>query len=299
MTLPQLVERSRSACRCPSACSRTVSSIERRSSPSSASLRTRLQPTSASRSRRNSRPAGASARASSSDALSAKTASVAVEQRAGSSRQALVAPVDRRAKRPLALGQVDRPLHLEREPFLERADDLGRREHHEPRGDELDGERQAVETAADLVHGRERVGSEDHAARSGELDEQRRGVLDGERLERQDVLRREAEWRAARRQDLEVGSAVEQLGHVGRRGRQVLEVVEEEERSGALQPCRRPRRARCGRRTRARRSRARSRSGRARHRGPARARRDGLAARALRGRRPRARAGSCRRRPAR
>ena len=99
-----------------SACSRTVSSIERRTSPSLASLRTRLQPTSASRSGRKRRLRGATARASASAALSPKTASApwSVPLLVG---QAAVAPVDRGAQRALALGQVDRAFHLERKPF--------------------------------------------------------------------------------------------------------------------------------------------------------------------------------------
>ena len=47
------------------------------------------------------------------------------------------------------------------------------------------------------------------------------------------MLRREPERRAARREDLQIGSAVEQLCDVDRSGREVLEVVEEEERAGA------------------------------------------------------------------
>ena len=156
--------------------------------------------------------------------------------RAGSSAEALVAPVDRGAQRALALRKIDRPLHLEREPLAERAQDLRRRENGESRGDELDREREAVETAADLVHRRERVVLQDHAARGGELDEERRRVLDRERLERKNALGREAERRAARREHLEVRRAVEERRDVDGCRREVLEVVEVEERARAVEP---------------------------------------------------------------
>ena len=65
--------------------------------------------------------------------------------------QALVAPVDRGAQRALALRQIDRALHLECKPFLERTHDLRGRQDDEPGRDELDRERESVEPAADLV----------------------------------------------------------------------------------------------------------------------------------------------------
>ena len=93
----------------------------------------------------------------------------------------------------MPLGEVDRALHLECQPLLERADDLGRWKDDEARGDELDGEREPVQASADLVHRRERLRLEDDAARRGELGEERRGVLDRQGLEGQDVLGREAQ----------------------------------------------------------------------------------------------------------
>ena len=77
----------------------------------------------------------------------------------------------------------------------------------------------------------ERVGLEYDAARRGELDEQRRRVLDRERFERKDALGREAERRTARGENLEVGRAVEERRDVNGRRREVLEVVEIEERT--------------------------------------------------------------------
>ena len=131
-------------------------------------------------------------------------------------RQPLVAPVDRGTERALALREVDRTLHLEREALSERTHDLGRREHGEPRGDELDRERQAVESAADLVDRRERVGLKTDAAGRRQLDEERRRVLDREWVEWQDVLGREAQRRAARRENLKIRRAIEELARHGR-----------------------------------------------------------------------------------
>ena len=102
----------------------------------------------------------ASARASSRAAAVGEYGERAVEL-ALARRQAPVAPVDRGAQRSLALGKVDRALHLEREALVERAQDLRRREDGEARGDELDREREAVEPAADLAHRRERVVPQD------------------------------------------------------------------------------------------------------------------------------------------
>ncbi len=131
--------------------------------------------------------------------------------------QALVAPVDGRAQRALSLREIDGSLHLECEPFPEGAEDLRRRQHCEPRGDELDRERQAVESTADLVDGCERVVSQDDAAGGSELDEERRRVVDRERLEREDVLGRQTQRRSARREHLKIGCAIEELGNVDRR----------------------------------------------------------------------------------
>ncbi len=177
-----------SARRRSSACSRTVSSIESRTSPSLASLRTRLQPTSASRSVRKASPAArdrtrvGERRAVGEDRQAAVQGTLAVGE-------PLVAPVDRRAKRALPFGKIERPFHLEREPLAERPHDLGWREHDEPCGDELDRERQTVEPPADLVHRRKRVGLQHDAPRRRELDEERGRVVERQRLERQRLAR--------------------------------------------------------------------------------------------------------------
>ncbi len=150
--------------------------------------------------------------------------------------QALVAPVNRGAQRALALRQIDRALHLERKPFLERTHDLRGRQDDEPGRDELDREGESVEPAADLVDRIEGVGLEYDAARRGELAEQCRRVLERERSERKHPFARKPERHPARGQNLQVWGAVEQRRDVNGRGREMLEVVEIEERPGSVEP---------------------------------------------------------------
>ena len=213
--------------------------------------------------------------------------------------QPLVAPVDRSAQRALALREIDRPLHLERETLAERAKDLGWRENRESCGDELDRERKAVEAAADLVHRCERVVLKDHTARGSELDEERRRIVVREGLERKNMLGREAEGRTARREHLEIRHAVDEPRDVHRCRREVLEVVEEEKSTRAVESCPPPPRSRRGRSTRARRLRARSRSVRAPRRTLGPARRGVRAGSTRLAPRPRARVGSSLLRPPR
>ena len=68
--------------------------------------------------------------------------------------QQLVAPVEERFERALALGH--RPVATPQEPesILQAGVDLGRREHRDPRRRQLDRQREAVETPADAGHGR-------------------------------------------------------------------------------------------------------------------------------------------------
>ena len=70
-------------------------------------------------------------------------------------------------QRPLPLRKVDGAFHLEGEPVVERCQELRRGEKHEPSGDELDRERQAVEPPADRLHGEERLVAERHPLRGG------------------------------------------------------------------------------------------------------------------------------------
>src|SRR5207302_8068535 len=63
----------------------------------------------------------------------------------------IVAPVDRRAQRLLALGRVADAAGQQREAAPEAAEDLGRPEHLHARRRELDRKRQPVEPDADLA----------------------------------------------------------------------------------------------------------------------------------------------------
>ena len=74
--------------------------------------------------------------------------------------------------------------------------------------------------------------------RGGQLQEKRRRVLDGESRKRHDVLARQAQGRAARRENVEIPDAAEQRGHLRGGRREVLEVVEDEERPGAAERAR-------------------------------------------------------------
>ena len=145
-----------------------------------------------------------------------------------------VAPVDRRPQRALPLRKVDGALHVEREPLVEREEELGGRKDCEPGSNELDGEGEPVETPTDLAHSGERVLVQDDTTCGGELGEERGRVVDRQRLEGYHVLAGEPERRAARDQDVDVRRAVEQSGHMAGRAGEMLEVVEEEQRAGAF-----------------------------------------------------------------
>ena len=65
----------------------------------------------------------------------------------------VVAPLDRRAQRPLALGQVAGAAGEQRQPLVEPLEELLGRERLDARGGELEREREVVEAAADLGDG--------------------------------------------------------------------------------------------------------------------------------------------------
>ena len=102
-----------------------------------------------------------------------------------------VAPVDRRAQRLLARGQVARAAGEQVEALLEPGEQRLRREQLRARGRQLDRERQAVEPDADLGD-RRRV-----RARDGEVGLDRLRALDEERDRL--VLRQRRELRQMRR----------------------------------------------------------------------------------------------------
>lgn len=75
------------------------------------------------------------------------------EEQAGSLVEEVVTPVEGRAKRLLALGQIPRPFDEEVERTAEQLLDLGGSQQPHASGGQLDGEWQAVNPAADLGDG--------------------------------------------------------------------------------------------------------------------------------------------------
>ena len=144
----------------------------------------------------------------------------------------VVAPLDRRAQRPLALGQVARAAGEERERRVEPLQQRRRGEQPHPRGGELDRERQVVEATADLADGL--VGRDLPAGRGRPAHEQLDRRVPRERLDGQLVLGRELE-RPARGREHD-GLAHEQLGDDRLDAAQVLEVVEHEQHSPRGEP---------------------------------------------------------------
>ena len=114
-----------------------------------------------------------------------------------------------------------------------RVEQLRRVEHLDPRGGELDREREAVEAAADLG---DRLGGLEagcHLSRAG--DEELDRLLLGKRRHRVLVLAAEVERLAARDEDRHLLRLCEQLGQPRRCLDELLEVVEQEQRPLAAQ----------------------------------------------------------------
>ena len=158
----------------------------------------------------------------------------------------VVAPVDRRAERLLARGQVARAAGEEVEALLEPGEQRLRGEQLGARGGELDREREAVEADADLGdRGRVRVRhGEVGLDGAGALDEERDRLVLRERRDRRAGARGRAGraaapgTRARRRggagmrlvtSSFSCGASREQVGERGRRLDEVLEVVEDEQ----------------------------------------------------------------------
>src|SRR4029453_2447713 len=68
--------------------------------------------------------------------------------------QQVVAPLDRRAKRPLACGGVHRPSGQDRKRLVQASQEGLGTEESDAGGSELDGQREPVESRADAGHGR-------------------------------------------------------------------------------------------------------------------------------------------------
>ena len=132
-----------------------------------------------------------------------------------------MAPVDRRPQR--LLPRVGVAATLEQvEALREALEDLSRRERLGARGGELDGERQLVESDAELG---------DLLARleAGALTEQRHGLGRGERRHRVLDFALDAQELAARHEHVQIGAGAEQRRQLGRRLDHLLQVVEQQE----------------------------------------------------------------------
>ena len=132
-----------------------------------------------------------------------------------------MAPVDSRAQR--LLPRVGVAAALEQvEALREALEDLSRRERLGARGGELNGERQLVESDAELG---------DLLARleAGALTEQRHGLGRGERRHRVLDFALDAQELAARHEHVQIGTGAEQRRQLGRRLDHLLQVVEQQE----------------------------------------------------------------------
>ena len=140
----------------------------------------------------------------------------------------VVAPGDRGAQRGVALVGITAALE-EVEPLPDPLEQLLRAEQLDPRGGELDREREPVEAADQLVDGGRVTDVGADCLRA--LEEQRDGVgLDHRRQVELD-LAGDPQRLPARRDDPERGRGREQLGdRPGRIGQQLLEVVEDDVR---------------------------------------------------------------------
>ena len=160
-----------------------------------------------------------------------REAAAKTESRAKSSWTArieqVVAPLDRRAQRALALGRVARAARQERESRVEALEEPLGSEELRPRGRELDREREAVEAAADRLD--RGVGCELAPDGTRPLDEERRRLARRERLEPILPLARHVQRRPARDEHAQPARGREDRADRRRRVEQVLEVVEEEQ----------------------------------------------------------------------
>jgi hypothetical protein len=159
-----------------------------------------------------------------------------------------VAPDDGVAHRLLPLGEVRPVPAQELEPVAEaREQVLGPQQLH-PRRDQLDGERQAVQAAADLRHRLRVVLPDREAGTYGPrpLDEEAHGVVgahlvegavagEAQRVDRELVLALDVQDGAARDDDGEARAAPEELGHQRGGIGQLLEVVEDHERAAVAE----------------------------------------------------------------
>ena len=136
-------------------------------------------------------------------------------------RQEAVRPLDRRPECLLARVGVPSPFEKV-EPLTEALEDLARREHPRPCGCELDGEREVVERATELVH---RL----VAVRPGPRREERNGLRVAEWQNRVLDLPPDAEQFPARHEQLQVEAGLDERGKPRCGVDHLLQVVEEQQ----------------------------------------------------------------------
>ena len=161
----------------------------------------------------------------------------AVEQPALVGGQQVVAPGDRRAERALSLGGVATSAGQDGQGALESGEQLVGRQEARPGRGQFDGERQAVEPAADLAHRRFRFGAE------GPFAEQLDGVGRRQRQDGEFAFAIDPQRRARRHQQPQVRAGRDEGGQ--RRGG-IRAAAARGCRAGAASASRR-----CGRRGRA------------------------------------------------
>ena len=159
-----------------------------------------------------------------------------------------VAPEDRVAHGLLALGQVGPARSRELERVVEAAKQVLRLHQLDARGRELDRQRQAVQAVTDLRHGRRVVliDLEVGTHRLGAVDEKADGVVlaharvdavvgQAERLDGKLPFGLEPQRRPARDHDREAGAGGQEIRHHRLRAPELLEVVEDQQRSPVAQ----------------------------------------------------------------
>ena len=151
----------------------------------------------------------------------------ALVQQALGRGQEPVAPVDRAPEGALPLGQVARAAaqQCEREPLQQHLDP----EQRDAGGRQLDREREMVEPAAELAHGRRARRGRRVAGGRRPFREQHCRVVVAERGNEEHVLAEHPQGRAARRQERHARRAGDELREGGSRGGHMLDVVEQQQ----------------------------------------------------------------------
>jgi hypothetical protein len=144
-----------------------------------------------------------------------------------------VAPFERRPERLLPRLEVAAPLqHLQ--PGREPLEQLLGRERPQPRGRQLERKGQAVESLAERVHRFRAL--ERQAERGGPLLEERERIVGAQRRDGEDVFGGELEPLAARDEHGQsIGGREQAYDHAGELGKEMLGVVEQDERPPPLE----------------------------------------------------------------